>query len=116
MSSPKQITQKINQIPQISATAKELSYPEGDDGVKNPPELTGHGEVRQDGGEGEVTHDPSDALAHAPPAAAKEGASPGSSSAKPPPLLPPRHSPRQRLAFPQELAPVQRPRRGTGPI
>lgn len=115
MSSPKQTTQKINKMPQISAAAREFSYPEGDDCVKNPPELAGHGEVRQDGGEGEVPHDPSRALAHAPPAAAKEGASPGCGGAKPTPP-PPRRSPSQLIAFPQELAPVQRPRRGIGPI
>jgi len=87
--------------------------PEGDDGVKNPAELACHGEVRQDGGESEVPHDPTHAVVHAPPAAAKEGASPGPGGAKSQPLSP-RRSPRQGPAFPHELCPHRRSRRGSG--
>ena len=60
--------------------------------------MAGHGEVRNDGCEDEVPHDPGGALVHTPPAAAKEGASPSSGDAKPPPLSP-RRSPSQGPAF-----------------
>jgi hypothetical protein len=62
---------------------REVSYPEGDDGVENPPELARHGEVRQQDSEGEVPHDPARAPVYALPAASKEGASPSSGHAHP---------------------------------
>lgn len=95
-------------------SAARSSYPEGDDGVQNPPELAGGGEERQEGGEGKVPHHPAGApLPATAAAAAKKWASPGTSHGKAPPSL---HSPSQGPDFPQELTPDQRFRRGEGPI